>query len=220
MSETVTSLTKQSVKENWVAVMDQYSLLSAESPIFSVQKKALTVRSSTVGVTMKELALMGHLILRGDVQNTEFVEMVSNVIGLALPTMPLTSASDATTRIMWTSPDEWLIVTTADRVYPMEVALRAKLKGHYSIVNQSGGQTIIELSGAHVRDVLKKSTPLDVHPREFPIGKTAMSVCAKSSALICRVDETRWQLVVRRSFANYLWCWLMDASQEYGLNID
>ncbi|OUC50154.1 hypothetical protein B7939_13495, partial [Eggerthia catenaformis] len=28
-----------------------------------------------------------------------------------------------------------------------------------------------------------------------------------------------WELVVRRSFADYFWLWLQDASAEYGLQV-
>ncbi|MEI8598550.1 sarcosine oxidase subunit gamma family protein [Vibrio sp. M60_M31a] len=53
----------------------------------------------------------------------------------------------------------------------MESAFREQTKGHYSLVNGSGGSTILELSGTHAVDVLKKSTPIDVHLKEFPVGR-------------------------------------------------
>jgi sarcosine oxidase subunit gamma len=67
--------------------------------------------------------------------------------------------------------------------------------------------------------VLKKSIPLDVHPSQFPVGKVAGTVFAKSTALVRRSGEDSWELVIRRSFADYIWLWLQDASREYGLVI-
>ena len=34
---------------------------------------------------------------------------------------------------------------------------------------------------------------------------------------IRRIGEQSFGLVVRRSFADYLWMWLMDAGREYGV---
>ena len=51
------------------------------------------------------------------------------------------------------------------------------------------------------------------------LSKVVTSVFAKSQAVISRSGEETWDLVVRRSFADYLWLWLQDASAEYGLQI-
>lgn len=221
MSDVLSPEKEKLTLENQVAVMDQFSTLPAHSPVFDSQKH-FTVKPTTkfTGVVMKEIELMGHLILRGNCENEDFVAGVSKVLGLSLPVNPLTSSANDVTKILWQSPDEWLIISSADMIFDIEVALREKLTGHFSIVNQSGGQTIIELSGVNAIDMLKKSTPLDVHPSEFPVGKVAASLLAKSSALFYRAGENQWQLVVRRSFADYIWRWLADAGKEFGLSIE
>ena len=38
--------------------------------------------------------------------------------------------------------------------------------------------------------------------------------------VIRRTGEEVWELVVRRSFADYIWLWLQDAGAEYGLAIE
>jgi len=45
-------------------------------------------------------------------------------------------------------------------------------------------------------------------------------VFAKAGCTIRHVAEGRWELLVRRSFSDYFWLWLQDASAEYGLAID
>ena len=221
MSDVVSSNKTEVNATQDVAVMDHYCTRPAQSPIFDDQKHfSIQPTTSKAGAVMKELAFMGHLILRGNSDNPDFVRGVSQVLGMDLPVKPLTSVSNDVTRILWVTPDEWLIISSGDMIFDIEVALRATLTGHYSLVNQSGGQTIIQLSGESARVMLKKSTPLDVHPKAFPVGKAATSVFAKSSALICRTGDMQWQLVVRRSFADYLWRWLLDAGQEFGLTIE
>jgi len=49
----------------------------------------------------------------------------------------------------------------------------------------------------------------------FPVGKAVTTVLAKTQALCIRVDDAEWHLIVRRSFADYAWDWLCDASAEY-----
>lgn len=171
----------------------------------------------TGGVQLRELKLLGHLTLRGSQQNQSFLDGCAQVLGVALPIEPLTSVENGQVSVRWISPDEWLAVVPLQQAFEIERALRAAIQGHYQIVNVSGGQTILELSGPNAVDVLKKSTVLDLHPSQFPVGKVAGSVFAKTTALIRRTGEERWELVVRRSFADYIWLWLQDASREYGL---
>lgn len=221
MSDVITPEKNETLNPQLVAVMDQYATVTAESPLHQRQQVSTNANASSAqGMTMKEVALMGHLVLRGDANHPAFVDTVSEVLGLELPAQSLTSVEQNGKVVCWQSPDEWLILTAAEQVYELELALRAALSGHFSVINQSGGQTIIELSGPDVNKVLKKSTPLDIHPNAFPAGKVVGSVLAKSSALFRRIDEHHWQLVVRRSFADYIWRWLADAGREYGVTVE
>ena len=116
-------------------------------------------------------------------------------------------------------PDEWLVILPGNQAFEVERELRANMDGHYAIVNVSGGQTVLTLSGIDAVKVLKKSTPYDVHDCNFPVGKVVTTVFAKTQAVIRRTGEKNWELVVRRSFADYTWLWLQDACKEYGLVI-
>lgn len=206
-----------------VAAMNQHagSASAAQSPLHHAGLDALAGKSPKVGgVMLRELKLLGHLTLRGAQSNTSFMEGCAAVFGVELPVAPLSSVEKGAVSIRWRSPDEWLVVLPAEQAFDVEKALRARIDGHYSVVNVSGGQTILELSGPNAADVLKKSCPLDVHPTHFPVGKVAGTVFAKSTALIRRTGEERWELVVRRSFSDYLWAWIQDASREYGLIVN
>lgn len=57
------------------------------------------------------------------------------------------------------------------------------------MVNVSGGQSLLELRGPNVREVLMKSTSYDVHPNNFPVGKAVGTVFAKSQLVIRRTAE-------------------------------
>ena len=139
---------------------------------------------------------------------------------MALPLSPLTSVEQGYLVVRWIAPDEWLISLPNDRVFDLETRFRAEMNGHHSLVNGSGGMTVYKLRGKHVVDMLKKSTPVDLHDSEFPVGKVVSTVFAKAGAVIRRTGESEFELVVRRSFADYVWLWIQDASQEYGLAIE
>ena len=139
---------------------------------------------------------------------------------MGLPARPNTLTRDAAGErsIQWLSPDEWLVIVPGGEEFTLEQRLRARLgDAHFSISNVSGGQTVVELAGDKAREVLMKSVIYDVHPRHFPVGKAVTTVFAKATVILRRPTEDRWELVIRRSFADYCYRWLLDASEEYGL---
>ncbi|EGG30929.1 Sarcosine oxidase gamma subunit [Aequoribacter fuscus] len=207
-----------------VAIMNQVPEASAnvrgESPLHHVDLANMASLSTRgAGVIFQELGLQGHLTLRCQPDDAQLTNIAQRILGVALPLRPLTSVEGADVVIRWIAPDEWLISLPNDKVFELETRFRAEMTGHYSLVNGSGGMTVFILSGEHVVDVLKKSTPIDVHESVFPVGKVVSTVFAKSSAVVRRLGPQEFELVVRRSFADYLWLWLQSASQEFGLAI-
>lgn len=192
----------------------------AESPLFHAELDQLVGKGpAKAGVTLREKKLLGHLTLRGDAKDSAFAGAVHQALGLELPSALMLVAAGETS-LQWLGPDEWLLVVPSGTEFAVEQKLRAALDGqHISIVNVSGGQTLLELTGPKVRDVLMKSSSYDVHPNNFPVGKAVGTVFAKSQLVIRHTGEDTWELVVRRSFADYVWLWLQDASTEYGLAI-
>jgi len=201
------------MSDTLIAIMDQLPTaeVSARSPLY--QQNA----QSGDALQLHEEALATHLVIRGNAADSSFTQGVEKATGLALPGN-LQSASNNDWRLRWIAPDEWLLTGPGNAAFAMETALRDNLSGHYAVINVSGGQTLVRLSGAKARTVLMKSCPYDVHDRNFPVGKVVSTVFAKSQAVVCRIGEDEWELVVRRSFADYIWRWLVDAGQEFGLS--
>ena len=117
-------------------------------------------------------------------------------LGLELP-VALTLVASGETSLQWLAPDEWLLIVPGGEEYAVEQRLRQALgeELHYAVVNVSGGQTLLELSGANVREPLMKSTSYDVHPSNFPVGKAVGSIFAKSQCVIRHTGEDTWELV-------------------------
>ncbi|MCO7517766.1 sarcosine oxidase subunit gamma family protein [Pseudomonas guariconensis] len=193
----------------------------AESPLHHADLASLVGKGrKNAGVTLREKKFLGHLTIRGDGHDPAFASGVHKALGLELP-VALTVVANEQMSLQWMGPDEWLLIVPGGQEFAVEQKLRAALEGqHVQVVNVSGGQTLLELRGPNVREVLMKSTSYDVHPNNFPVGKAVGTVFAKSQLVIRRTAEDTWELVIRRSFADYWWLWLQDASAEYGLAIE
>ncbi len=192
---------------------------SALSQFFTSRQDAFG--SSEPGVTVGERAFRGYVNLRGDPEDAAFLEAVEGVLGAGLPTEPNTVAEGDGVVALWLGPDEWLLITPQKEESQLTEALRGRLSDVFvAVTDVSGGQTVISVQGPHARDVLAKGCSLDLHPRAFGPGRCAQTLVAGVGVTIRQVDETpSFDLIVRRSFAEYLALWLEDAAQEYGLEV-
>lgn len=163
-----------------------------------------------------ERAFLTHLDLRGDPSDAEFLGRVAGVLGIGLPLAANTVAPGSNCVAYWLGPDEWLVVSSRAS---LAGELRTALGNIFSSVTEvSGGQTIIVLRGAPVRELLAKECPLDLHPRFFIAGQCAQTRVAKAGVLLRPLADDVMEVVVRRSFADYFWLWLRQAAAEYGLD--
>ncbi len=166
---------------------------------------------------------LGHIDVRGDPANESFTRIVEQVTGCVLPLTPNTTAERESTTALWLGPDEWLLLTTAGSEGELAARLRQGLQGHVvSIVDITHGQVVIRLTGARAPDLLRKGCSLDLHPRVFGPGRCAQTILAKVGVTLRFVDtipSPSFDLIVRRSFAEYLAYWIKDAGEEFGLSV-
>ncbi len=173
------------------------------------------------GVEMCELAFWGHVNLRGDSGDEAFQAGVERAVGVRAPVTPNTVARAGERGIVWLGPDEWLVVSSPESREGVAEKLEESLSGLHVAVNDiSSGQTITRLRGPRARDLLSKGCPLDLHPREFGVGQCAQSHIGKSNALIIQIDDTpTYDVIVRRSFADYLARWMLHSGMEYDIAV-
>lgn len=195
--------------------------IPVESPLAYSYRHSGAPRGSGYRLKLRERAMLGHLILRGGAIVLD--EAVREVLGISLPGKPQALVHDASGErsIQWLSPDEWLVIVPGGEEFPLETQLREYLgDAHYAISDVSGGQTLLEISGEAALELLMKTVIYDVHPSNFPVGKGVTTVFAKATTILRRPSDERWELVVRRSFADYCYRWLLDAGSEYGVNVE
>jgi sarcosine oxidase subunit gamma len=195
----------------------------AESPLverMTAERKAAS--PAEAGATLREHAFLGYVNLRGRPDDEAFLEAAGGVIGGSLPLKPNTVVEGSRARVLWLAPNEWLLVTASGDELPVIAALDEALAGRsFAACDVTGYYTAMELSGGHARDVLEKGCTLDLHPRAFAPGQCAQTLLSHAGIVLRPLadDGSAWELIVRRSFADYVFVWIEDAAGEFGLTV-
>ena len=163
---------------------------------------------------IEEKPFRGFINLRGRGDNTAFLAGCLKVLGCEPPATPNTVVDEGENRIYWLGPDEWLIVTPAGGEAKLKADLLKALDGQFcSVVDNSSGLTMLHVTGANAGALLATDCPLDLHPREFKPGQCAQTRLAKAGMTISPLaDANGFEVIIRRSFADYLLLWLQDAA--------
>jgi sarcosine oxidase subunit gamma len=168
-------------------------------------------------VLLSEQPYIGIVNLRGSLESPAFVAAVRSVVGVEPPAQPNTVAQGDECCVMWLSPDEWMIRSDAGHGVDLPHRLSEALGDEFSAAtDQSSGYSVVQLSGPHAAAVLSKGCAMDLHPRAFALGQCAQTMYFKTGVLLRKLDdEGAWEVIVRRSFADYAARILMDAMEEY-----
>jgi len=140
-------------------------------------------------------------------------------LALAIEALPDTGAivDCAQGQLLALGPDEWLLLTD-DGPLQAERLDASTGSGLVGICNLTANYHNLYIDGAKAAEVLAKGCPLDLHESRFPSGRCAQTLIAKAEAIVYRPagTEQHYRIMVRRSFAEYLFAWLDDAGREFG----
>lgn len=170
------------------------------------------------GVALHEHEFPVQIGLRAEV-GTESAAALEGVLGFPLPARAGEVTGDPRgLHAIWMSPDEFLAVDVSRRQEPGEAvryedALAPGMPGQ--AIELSANRALLVLSGPSSRAVLEKSVHLDLHPREFGVGRAAVTQVGLVPVILHRSDEQEWRLYPRASFADYLARWLIDGMGEF-----
>ena len=167
--------------------------------------------------TIKEVPFLGYLNLRGKSSNTAFLAAVLKVLGSEPPLEANTMIESGDVRIYWLGPDEWLIITPTGQQGKVQAELLKALDGVFSsVVDNSSGLTMVEISGDNAGSLLATDCPFDLHPREFKPGQCAQTRLAKAGMTLSPLRKgVGFEVIIRRSFADYLLLWMQDAAVAF-----
>lgn len=205
--------------------------LQAISPFSGLLARAAAHgRPAAPGLSVRERAGLGLatvLVRKGRLP--ELQQAAQSLWGMALRDEPAVSG-DGRVAFVGISPGGWLAVSPGGG-WRFARELAQRLQGLASVSDQSSGYGVLRLSGPAVRDVLAKGAPLDLHPREFPPGRSAVTDIAHVGGVLWRVDGTAlaepgdmpggsFDVAVFRSLAGSFFHWLEESAEEFGLAVD
>jgi heterotetrameric sarcosine oxidase gamma subunit len=172
------------------------------------------------GVTISEhtgLALASVMVRKG--KTVGLRARVKERFATDLPMTPRRVA-DGGIHFIWAGPGRWLAAAPHRAPGEFESHLREALSGLASVSSQSDGRSIIRISGPKAREALAKGVPLDLDPRAFGPGDTAMTVVAHINVHLWQSDAApTYDFAVFRSFAGSFCERLVDAAKEFGVQV-
>ena len=190
-----------------------------ESPLVGADA-LLKKHQATVSAAFRlsERPFLELVNVRGDTRDAAFVSAVESVIGCRPPEKANTIARGNGYDMLWLGPDEWLVRSAmahdATRTAPLQAKLGAAFVGVFaSAVDIGSGYTMLEISGTRTREVLARGCPLDLHPKLFGEGQCAQSHYFKASMTLLPTGADSFDIVVRRSFADYFVKIMLDAAE-------
>ena len=172
--------------------------------------------NESASFTLEIRATVGHINLRFD--SDESLAAIQSVLGQDVP-REANTVTEGEYRICWLGPDEYLVQCSLESTPALVASLESAVSGMHVAVNDISGGTIdFRLGGDDVPGLLSRGTTLDLD--KLVSGQCAQSGLAKAAALfIPLADQSGFDLVVRRSFAEYLLLWLRDTAGQAGLAV-
>jgi heterotetrameric sarcosine oxidase gamma subunit len=176
----------------------------------NLQPKSAFAGLSPVGVATRKLRLeerptssIAHLEARkGRVR--ALTTAISKQFGIELPTGPSRVESNGTAFI-GIGVAKWLVISSGD----LSTTLRRAAEHSAAVSDQTGSYGILRLTGPHLRDVLAKFVPLDLHPRMFVPGAAASTIASHIPVILWRLvdgpdDMPVFEIAAPRSYAGSL----------------
>jgi len=144
---------------------------------------------------------------------------VAEAYGVDLPESSAVAQGPAVSFI-GQGPGQWLAVSETLANEALARDLAQHIAGLASISDQSGGRTVLRVSGKRAREVLAKGLPIDLDPRAFPLGSAATSVISLMGVQHWQVDDTRsYDIAIFRSLSQSFWRWLTASAAEFGYEV-
>ena len=137
-----------------------------------------------------------------------------NLDNLKFPEAAMQVNSNKDTRILWSGPSNWLLVSTKKDI--LNSVQKICDDKNFAITDLSHSRAIIELKGSHSKEVLKKGCPINLN--EFKVNNCANSIFHGITITIDMINENpeTFRIFALRSFGESLYHSITDACLEDG----
>ena len=137
-----------------------------------------------------------------------------NIDNLKFPEDSMQVSSNNDTRILWTGPSNWLLVSTKQNI--LNSVQNICDDRNFAVTDLSHSRAVIELKGSKSKEILKKGCPINLN--EFKANNCANSVFHGITITIDMVsnDPETFRVFALRSFGESLYHGITDACLEEG----
>jgi len=137
-----------------------------------------------------------------------------NLENLKFPEAAMQVNSNKDTRILWSGPNNWLLVSTKKDI--LNSVQKICDDKNFAVTDLSHSRAIIELKGSNSKEVLKKGCPINLN--EFKVNNCANSIFHGITITIDMIsnDPETFRIFALRSFGESLYHSITDACLEDG----
>ena len=172
------------------------------------------------GVTFAETKFAAAWNIQGDATRASFSDAAQRLFGLALPSVPNTTAQHGWLTALWLGPTSWLIVANDASLLGGFAAQRdAVTTAGGALFDVTASSLAWTVGGGYAGIVLAKHCPLDFDERAFGVSACAQSVLGHVNALFYRRDGASFTVTVARSYARGVWRTLCQSAAQYGYDV-
>ena len=121
--------------------------------------------------------------------------------------------------LVWAGPNQYLAIMAGET--DLAGRIRELCGDTAAVIDQSDGRFALRLTGPCVRQTLAKGISIDLHPRVFVPGETALVQLVHSQMQLTLVDGSpTFDLIGPRAAAGDVWSWLLTSAGQFGLEVD
>ena len=159
---------------------------------------------------IKNLLIIQIVQFKNSTISTESID------GLKFNDEPMNVVCNDDSRILWNGPKNWLLISNKkDLLIDIKETFNEK---DFAVTDLSHTRAIIEIEGKNVKEVLKKGCPFNFNDlnKNNSINSTYNGIALTVDLIDNNPDKVR--LFALRSFGEYLYHSITDASLEFGYN--
>ena len=167
-----------------------------------------------------ELPNIYKINLRGSTNEKDFITIIGKILNTILPIDPNTTNSNDKLKIIWLSPNEWLIeIYTEEDFKEIFLNLKNSLNSNNTAVTDvTENKTVLKLKGKNLYKLLSKFMIIDLYKILNKETSVAQTIFLKIPVLIIRnhkINEIESiNLHTNRSYAQYIINLLIDGSKN------
>ena len=187
--------------------------LKRENTIYSLNDNKI---EDHFGIKIQELPFVNKINLRINPNNNEYMSSCGKILEAILPIKPNTYARNDNVKIIWLSPDEWLVINNKDGLFKKLKDEIGNLEA--SVTNISENRTIIRISGEKIYTLLSKFLVLDLEKNLSDQSSCAQTLFVKVPILLVRNHKDAQipeiDIFANRSYANYIYNLIVDGTKN------